>query len=137
MLKGAVFSIETKIGSGLLYYTQTDSMLEVNAAKPEIRGLLSARNELAGYLARKRIVQEKQRIRSVQKANGKSSSFAQPSFVSQATQVATQASGSAVPFDIEDIGILPPTVENARECRSCYASDSCMLYRKVSGLKRS
>lgn len=37
------------------------------------------------------------------------------------------------PEAIEDAGYLPPTINHARECKSCYAVDSCMLYRKVSG----
>jgi DNA replication ATP-dependent helicase Dna2 len=32
---------------------------------------------------------------------------------------------------IEDLAYLPPTIDNARECKMCYAVDSCMLYRKV------
>jgi len=32
---------------------------------------------------------------------------------------------------IEDLAFLPPTIDNARECKMCYAVDSCMLYRKV------
>jgi hypothetical protein len=34
--------------------------------------------------------------------------------------------------DIEDT-FLPPTIDHSRECKSCYAVDTCMLYRKVSG----
>lgn len=31
-----------------------------------------------------------------------------------------------------ETAFLPPTIDNARECKTCYAVDSCMLYRKVS-----
>lgn len=27
---------------------------------------------------------------------------------------------------------LPPTIDNMRDCKMCYAVESCMLYRKVS-----
>ena len=125
---------ETKIDSGLLYYTQTDTMLEVKAARPEIRSLLAARNELAGYLARKRIVQETRRARASQKSeHGTQKTQLSPHKSQRAGN--TQEIGmmpSGIPLDIEDIGILPPTTDNPRDCRSCYASDGCMLYRKAS-----
>ena len=35
-------------------------------------------------------------------------------------------------IDMEDATFLPATIDNARECKMCYANDSCMLYRKVS-----
>ena len=34
-------------------------------------------------------------------------------------------------LDLEDAGFLPPTIDSAKECKSCYAVDTCMLYRKV------
>lgn len=110
-------------------------MLEVKAAKPEIRSLLAARNELAGYLSRKRVVQEARRAQASQ-ANASGTRKAQPS--PSKSQRALNSQGamvpSGIPLDIEDVGILPPTTENARECRNCYANDGCMLYRKVSNM---
>jgi DNA replication ATP-dependent helicase Dna2 len=38
---------------------------------------------------------------------------------------------------IEEMTLLPATIDNARECKMCYAVDSCMLYRKVSAVARS
>lgn len=125
--------IGIKIDSGLLYYTQTDTMLEVKAAKPEIRSLLAARNELAGYLARKRVVQETRRARASQSLAGLGAQKSQISPRKSQRAINTQEGmvPSGIPLDMEDIGILPPTVENPRDCRNCYASDGCMLYRKV------
>lgn len=37
----------------------------------------------------------------------------------------------ADPRDVDNFQFLPPTIDNPRECRTCYAVDSCMLYRKV------
>lgn len=34
--------------------------------------------------------------------------------------------------DIEDEPFLPPTIDDERVCKRCYALDTCMLYRKVS-----
>ena len=41
---------DQRIESGLLYYTQTNSVIRVQAARNELRGLLIARNEMARYL---------------------------------------------------------------------------------------
>lgn len=49
---------QTPVSAGLLYYTQSDAMLRVSANKNEVRSLLHARNELAGYLSRPRVPQE-------------------------------------------------------------------------------
>lgn len=106
---------ETDIPSGLLYYTQTDSLLEVAAAKPEVRSLLSGRNELAGYMSRKRILQERSKTK--------------PS-ASQKSASGTQSVPLSA-MDIEELPVLPWTIDDPRECRSCYANEGCMLYRKV------
>jgi DNA replication ATP-dependent helicase Dna2 len=90
------------VPAGLLYYSQLDSILRVEARPNEIRALIMARNELAAWMSRRR-------------------SLAPPS-------------GAAMPAEetaIEDLAYLPPTIDNARECKMCYAVDSCMLYRKV------
>ena len=93
------------VPAGLLYYSQLDSVLRVEAKENEIRALIMARNDLAHYLARQR-------------------SLPEPVLGTQGTQYS---------FDdgLEDSGLLPPTIDHAKECRSCYAVDTCMLYRKV------
>lgn len=88
------------IPAGLLYYSQLDTILRVEARPNEIRALIMARNELAHYLS-----------------------------VQRRTQTGT--SGDDAPGD--DHRFLPPTLDSPRECRTCYAVDSCMLYRKASG----
>lgn len=91
------------VPAGLLYYSQLDSMLRVEARPNEIRALIMARNELAGWLAKQRRVPKE----------------AKPDEI------------SAPAPDMEE-AFLPPTIDHAKECRSCYAVDTCMLYRKVS-----
>lgn len=88
------------VPAGLLYYSQLDSILRVEARPNEIRALIMARNEIADWQVKKRVLP-----------------------VSE-TKVKVD--------DMEDAAFLPATVDHARECRSCYAVDSCMLYRKVS-----
>lgn len=39
--------------------------------------------------------------------------------------------GMTLSTDVEELPILPPTIDSERECSRCYASDACMLYRRV------
>lgn len=92
--------IGVPVPAGLLYYSQLDSILRVEAKPNEIRALIIARNELAAWLSRKRKI----------------------------------IPANSTKLDVGDMGdsaFLPPTIDHAKECRSCYAIDSCMLYRKV------
>lgn len=76
--------------AGLLYYSQRDSIVLVEAKANEVRALVQTRNELAEWMMRER--------RNVE---------------------------DETPF-------LPATVNEQRECKNCYASDVCMLYRKAN-----
>ena len=89
------------VPAGLLYYSQSDSILRVEAKHNEIRAIIIVRNELANYLSQKRKVPEAGSVTATK------------------------------PSDVEDAVFLPPTIDHPRECRSCYAVDSCMLYRKA------
>ncbi|KAK8854820.1 hypothetical protein IAR55_003559 [Kwoniella newhampshirensis] len=89
------------VPAGLLYYSQLDSILRVEAKQNEIRALIIARNELADWLSKKRRV---------------------PQLPSEGQGYNAQ--------DVEEV-FLPSTIDHPRECRSCYAVDSCMLYRKA------
>ncbi len=129
-----IISPGTPVAAGLLYYTQTDSLLQVPAAKGEVRSLLHTRNELAGYLARQRITRQNA-INATQARK------------SQASQAGTQMKSSPLKLGgfpvgstqaektttapMEELPFLPPTIDEPRTCRSCYSSDACMLYRKT------
>lgn len=161
------FIVGTPIKSGLLYYTQTDSVLEVPAATGEIRSLLMARNELAGYASRKRVRQERDKLgRGSQTYTQECKPLAIPLPIDKqypkcdpverevdvddefahlddalpdlqtmdthsTSQTRLQATGISLTRDLEELPILPPTIDNERECTRCYASDACMLYRRV------
>ena len=86
---------------GLLFYTQLEELVRVPSGWNEVRGLIMARNELASYLARSR----------------------------QEIEVTTRT-GSQKNVN-QSKSILPPTIDQRRLCERCYASDACMLYRKV------
>ncbi|KAK0217033.1 AAA domain-containing protein [Armillaria fumosa] len=42
-----------EVSSGLLYYTQNEEVLQVDVNRNELRGLIMARNEMAGYMVRR------------------------------------------------------------------------------------
>nr|XP_031860000.1 uncharacterized protein CI109_004607 [Kwoniella shandongensis]KAA5527072.1 hypothetical protein CI109_004607 [Kwoniella shandongensis] len=90
------------VPAGLLYYSQMDSILRVEAKPNEIRALIIARNELADWLSKKR-------------------------------RLPKAALGDMPAKDVENVDdvFLPSTIDHPRECRTCYAVDSCMLYRKA------
>jgi hypothetical protein len=147
----------TPIKSGLLYYTQTDSMHQVPAGLREIRTSLMLRNQLAQYTARQRVTPE--RPASDQECGANLTNYiAAPT--SQATARASQKGRHSAQVDVsleegdlgtESLGIhrdttgtavvearaerlqvLPPTIDNQLECGRCLVSDTCMLYRRVS-----
>lgn len=91
------------IPAGLLYYSQRDTIVLVEARNNEVRALIMARNELAEWMFRER-----------------------------STRAATVSNEpDSEPTAIED-RFLPETTDTASDCKRCYASDVCMLYRKVS-----
>ena len=80
------------VPAGLLYYSQLETILRVEARPLELRALMMSRNELAHFLAKQRST--------------------------LASEETTES-------------FLPPTIDSARECKMCYASDACMLYRRA------
>ncbi|RPD65180.1 Dna2-domain-containing protein [Lentinus tigrinus ALCF2SS1-7] len=95
----------TEIPSGLLYYTQSEEVVRVPAARNELRALLVARNAMAGHMM--------SRLR----AKGAVSSSE------------GDAEGVQNVADLESF--LPPTIDDNRTCGKCFALDTCMLYRKA------
>jgi DNA replication ATP-dependent helicase Dna2 len=129
-------------------------MLQVPAATGEIRSLLMSRNEMAGYAARKRVRQERDKVERSQLSPRHVG--ARPSIQGQVDVLQEEdefahlddlpdlaidksgglcATGVSLTADVEELPILPPTIDNERECSRCYASDACMLYRRVSPIR--
>lgn len=92
------------VEEGLLYYTQSEEVISVPAAKHEIRALIRVRNDIAEAMVR--------RFRKKSSVDEVSSGWNSPREVDE-------------PF-------LPETIDDERICGRCYALDACMLYRKVS-----
>ncbi|TFK52072.1 Dna2-domain-containing protein [Heliocybe sulcata] len=92
---------KAEVPSGLLFYTHTEEVVRVPAARLELKGLILARNEIACYMM--------QRHRSA------------------AVKHEEEEAGGAARFQ----SFLPPTIDDERTCKRCYALDTCMLYRKA------
>ncbi|CAL1710756.1 unnamed protein product [Somion occarium] len=102
---------KTDVPSGLLYYTQSDEVIRVPAARNEIRALVIARNRMAAYMMR-RTRSKTWRHRSHENT--------------QAIHVDAREE-----VNIEAEPFLPSTIDDARICGKCYVLDTCMLYRKA------
>ncbi|CDO74222.1 hypothetical protein BN946_scf184721.g1 [Trametes cinnabarina] len=94
-----------EVPSGLLYYTQSEEVVRVPAARNEIRALFVMRNDMAGYIMR--------RLRTTALLSGLEDESDEE-----------DAAATIEPF-------LPPTIDDNRTCGKCYALDTCMLYRKA------
>ncbi|OSD07732.1 Dna2-domain-containing protein [Trametes coccinea BRFM310] len=104
LLMGERYGAE--VPSGLLYYTQSEEVVRVPAARNEIRALFVMRNEMAGYIMR--------RLRTTALLTGLEDDDEDEKISAAAIE----------PF-------LPPTIDDNRTCGKCYALDTCMLYRKA------
>lgn len=151
----------TPIKSGLLYYTQTDSMHQVPAGMRDIRASLMLRKHLAQYTARQRVVHEDSTLEhgfrtdptrngtayetysaSIRRANDAATNVV-PAGDRQSVRPEVDLPGShldsgtdcysidVVPATHRERPILPPTINNKLECGRCFVSDTCMLYRRV------
>lgn len=148
----------TPIKSGLLYYTQTDSMHQVPAGMRDIRASIMLRNKLAQYTSRQRVGQEYSSLEHALGTDPTHNGTAQEPYFAAIRQESPAAtlvglagdrqsarlevnrnlegtdcySSNEVPAARRERPILPPTIDSQLECERCYASDTCMLYRRVS-----
>lgn len=107
---------KTEVPSGLLYYTQSEEVVRVPAARNEIRALVLARNEMASYMV-KRTTQRGRQHSASEQVSGNDNDGAWKN--------------QAAILEIEEEPFLPPTIDDSRLCGRCYVLDPCMLYRKV------
>jgi len=100
------------VQDGLLFYTQSENgdVLRVPRGRNEIRGLITARNELAGYMWR--------RVRKPSKNK-----------VVARAEVAMDVDEE--PTEEDEEHFLPPPIDDERVCKRCYAQDTCFLFRKT------
>lgn len=109
-----------------MYYSALDTILRVEAKQNEIRALIMARNELAMYMSKQRKVPKHlpEDDRPVEILRGG---------VVKKELLKEEKEEKELEAEVEEV-FLPPTLDNMRDCRMCYAVESCMLYRKVSVL---
>ncbi|BGP34795.1 DNA replication endonuclease-helicase Dna2 [Rhodotorula toruloides] len=133
---------DENIDSGLLYYTQSNEVFRVQAARNEIRGLILARNRFATFLHRRMTLTP--------------SDFVPPTQASQASQPSPDSlrtpkdepdakkeekEDEALWGDVDipvssqvegaELALLPPPIDDERSCKKCYVGDACLLYRKA------
>ncbi|KAJ6559180.1 DNA replication factor Dna2-domain-containing protein [Mycena vulgaris] len=89
-----------EVSSGLLFYTQSEEVVRVPAARNDVKGLIGARNEMAMYM-----------MRRIQKSDHRKD-------------------GDRTPLQTIET-FLPPTIDDERICKRCFALNTCMLYRKA------
>ncbi|KAM6495129.1 Dna2 domain containing protein [Amanita muscaria] len=89
------------VPAGLLYYTQSEEVVHVPRSRNEIRALIATRNELASWMMKRMGVGANQDSQDTQRTV------------------------------VVDEAFLPPTIDNARQCKRCFVLDTCMLYRKA------
>ncbi|GAA6046645.1 hypothetical protein JCM3770_003094 [Rhodotorula araucariae] len=125
------------VGSGLLYYTQSNELFRVQAARNEIRGLILARNRFATFLHRRMTLSPTGAPVSTQR----SATEMPPSSPTVAAEVDDEAvlwdevdvpACSVDPDELEK-ALLPPPIDDARSCKKCYVRDACMLFRRADG----
>ncbi|KAF7346336.1 DNA replication helicase [Mycena sanguinolenta] len=93
-----------QVSSGLLFYTQSEEVVRVPTTRNDMKGLIGARNELAAYM--KRRIQKDPEQRKAE-------------------------DGVQMLEPAEPEPFLPPTIDDERTCKRCFALDTCMLYRKT------
>lgn len=135
------------ISSGLLFYSQSNQVLRVKAARNEIRGLIIARNEFATYLHRRMTLSVNgwpgsTPSQSVEKEKVEVKKEAEPELVDEdeealwgdedGTGALWDEDGGAQAAEEEDERqLLPAPIDDERSCKRCYVADACMLFRKV------
>ena len=110
------------VREGLLYYTQSEGgeVIRVPRGRNEIRGLISVRNGLAGYMWR--------RVRK----KGKGKEEVRVGDLDVDMEDITPSSLKSSKNDgCEEEPFLPPPIDDERACKRCYALDTCLLFRKA------
>ncbi|KZO94575.1 Dna2-domain-containing protein [Calocera viscosa TUFC12733] len=110
---------QSEITSGLLYYTQSAEVIQVDARRNELRALIMARNELAEWVMRRR--------RGLDVLSGRKGKGPKEHAHRERDGEATETELG----DVEEAPFLPPPIDDSWACTKCYALDGCMLYRRT------
>ena len=107
---------------GLLFYTQSEGgeIVRVPRGRNEIRGLMSARNEMASYMWRR-----------VRKGKSRAMEMDMEVDIEDASLGVSNHNPPPIDVGVEDEPFLPPPIDDERACKRCYALDTCLLFRKT------
>ncbi|KAK4057444.1 DNA replication endonuclease-helicase Dna2 [Microbotryomycetes sp. JL221] len=144
------------VASGLLYYSQSNSVVRIQAARNELRGLLIARNEFATHLHRRMTLTPSKALPGMTQTQTQAGppGLTQSPVISKAAHPTPEkqellrsldsdeealwaAAGGSIDeeLDLADIEaepqLLPASIDDERTCGKCYVKDACMLYRRA------
>ncbi|GJN93127.1 hypothetical protein Rhopal_006172-T1 [Rhodotorula paludigena] len=136
---------DQEVDSGLLYYTQSNEVFRVQAARNELRGLILARNRFATFLHRRMTLSPAGPFGASQCSAERSSpptgSQPLPALKREEQTVggddddAALWDAAAAPAcsgtSAEGEALLPPPIDDGRSCKKCYVRDACMLFRRA------
>ncbi|GAA5968485.1 hypothetical protein JCM11641_007653 [Rhodosporidiobolus odoratus] len=137
---------DEEVDSGLLYYTQSNEVFRVQAARNEIRGLILARNRFATYLHRRMTLtpsgapaasqvpplssqftagEEGAAADKAEEEDGSEEDDEDALWAAMGTPCTPPSSQAG------DLALLPPPIDEERSCRKCFVRDACMVFRKT------
>ncbi|BGP19447.1 hypothetical protein JCM10213_006267 [Rhodosporidiobolus nylandii] len=136
---------DQEVDSGLLYYTQSNEVFRVQAARNEIRGLILARNRFATYLHRRMTLSPGGLPANTQLTLASSQAASEELMIKGQgldkndendenddedalwAGMGSQLNGSQP----GEAALLPPPVDDERSCKKCFVRDACMVFRRT------
>ncbi|KAF4610251.1 hypothetical protein D9613_010517 [Agrocybe pediades] len=126
-----------EVEDGLLFYTQSEEgeVVRVPRGRNEVRGLIGVRNELAAWVW-KRVRKGKGRETVKEEVEEEEEASMDVDIEDMRAAGASAKTGAATnqaqeEEEGEEEPFLPPPIDNERECKRCYALDTCLLFRKT------
>ena len=118
------------IREGLLYYTQSGGgeVVRVPRGRNEVRGLISIRNELVGYMWRRVRRKKGKGKEDTNKARTTDLDVDMEDIIPSTSLKPVKSNKDNEP---EEEPFLPPPIDDERACKRCYALDTCLLFRKA------
>jgi DNA replication ATP-dependent helicase Dna2 len=124
------------VKQGLLYYTQSEEVVSVEAARGEVRGLVGVRNGLAEWGGRRGRGWERSRKEEAERKRKEWEARVRDGVAKvEVIDEKEEVDGEEKEKEVKDMEeFLPPPIDDERVCTRCYAADACMLFRRVRHL---
>ncbi|GAA5923588.1 hypothetical protein JCM1841_001292 [Sporobolomyces salmonicolor] len=134
------------VDSGLLYYTQSNEIFRVQAARNEIRGLILARNRFATFLHRRMTLspdlppfphtqtpprEMEVKVEAMEEADVDMDDDEAELWAVMGTPKGVMGRTPSEEEEDEEPPLLPPPIDDERSCKKCYVGDACMLFRRA------